>query len=468
MKRYLSLFLTLTLAFFSFPLPSQAEGFNAGLIISDQELLKVNSMTVFNIQQFLDVHRGVLKTYFVADIDGQTKSAAEIIYNAAFNNQINPQYLLVLLQKEQGLITDTNPKLTQLQWATGYAVCDTCDVNHPSVKKYKGFAKQVNSAAAQTKYYLDNPDEFYFKAGVSYNIDGITVEIINSATAALYNYTPHINGNRIFWKLWNSWFRTTTYLDGSLLQAFGEPGVWLIKDGIRHAFTTKSALTSRYPLQQILHVDKTMIENYPIGQPISYAEYSLLRLPSGKIYLLANDELRWIIDEETFRLLGYFPDEIENVTEDDIAYFSDGSPITPQSLEPLGSLLQDPQSYGIYFVKDGIKYPLIAPELLSLNFPDLRSRKATAEELERYEKGDPVLLRDGLLVKTTDDPTVYVTADGQISPIDSEHTFITLGYQWDQIEVIGGPLRDLHTIGETITVAQRLSDEEAEQLVNEL
>lgn len=443
-----------------------AANFDAGMIISDEELLSVNTMSVEDIQFFLDSHSGVLSEYVDIDVDGLLKTAAMIIHDAAERNHINPQYLLVLLQKEQGLITDSEPYQSQLDWATGYAVCDTCDVDHPVVQEYKGFAKQLEKAAWRTRYYIEHIEQFTFKPGFEYEIDGQEVFIKNIATAALYNYTPHIRGNQIFSKLWRSWFYSLYYPTGTLLQAYGEPGVWLIRDGVRHAFKTKSALTSRYSLNQVIQVPIETIEQYPIGAPIGYAEFSLLRIPSGKIFLLVDNELRWIVDQDTFRQLGYMPDEIEQVTEAELAFFAEGAPISQTTLEPLGSLVQDPETFGIYFVKNGIKAPLIAPELLSLNYPNMVVRKGSMDELNRYQKGTPVLLKDGLLVKINNDPTVYVTSNGQLLPIDSEFTFNSLGYNWHNINIISEGLRNIHKVGTPITVESPISDIEAEELVN--
>jgi hypothetical protein len=46
------------------------------------------------------------------------RSAAQIIFDSAQQYQINPQVLLVLLQKEQGLVTDTWPLNIQYRSAT--------------------------------------------------------------------------------------------------------------------------------------------------------------------------------------------------------------------------------------------------------------------------------------------------------------------------------------------------------------
>ena len=468
MKRLLLSFICLILALF--PLGSIANaqdepGFYAGMIIRDTELFSPNTMSVDDIQAFLDSHSGILKHHVDVDVDGLVKSAAMIIHDAAIRNNMNAQYLLVLLQKEQGLITDADPYQSQINWATGYAVCDTCSTSHPSVLAYKGFAKQVDQAAWRTRYFYENIEEFHFQEGQTYNIDGQTVYLENRATAALYNYTPHLRGNQIFWKLWKSWFDVFIYPDGSLLQAYGQPGVWLIENGKRHAFTSKASLTTRYDLNLIIQVPGSKINGYDVGPSISYPEFAILKIPSGKIFLLVDSELRWIIDEFTFRQLGYTLDEVDEVTEDEIAYFSEGPQIDSTSLNPVGALLQDPDSFGIYYVKNGIKHPLLAPELLSLNFPHLRNRPSSRDELDRYKKGAPVKLKSGLLVKSANDPRVFIVAGGEKFAIDSEFTFNSLGYDWNDIQIVSSSLLDLHHEGETIAVQPELTDEEAGLLI---
>lgn len=445
-------------------LPAYAGIFDPGLIITDQELFNSSSMDVAAIQAFLDSHEGVLKNYFETDVDGLLKTAAMIIYDAAQRNHINPQYLLVLLQKEQGLITNPTPKPTQLDWAAGYAACDSCDVDHPGLQQYKGFPKQVDRAAWRTRYFFEHPDEFTYGYGDTYKVNNQDIFIKNQATAVLYNYTPHISGNRLFWKIFETWFRPLAHPDGSLLQGYEEPGIWLIDNGQRHAFKSKAALTSRYSITNVVQVDPDSLQQYPIGGPIAFADYSLVLDKNGKVYLLVGKNKRWIEDEATFHALGFNWDEVEIATkDDDLAYFATGDVINAASAQPFGALVQDPESYGIYYVIDGMKYPLLAPELLTLNFDGMRVRKAYAGELERYPKGAPVMLKDGLLVKGTVDSRVYVIANGKKLPIYSETTFNSLGYQWTNIQTVSDALLELHETGDMIRV-EPLSDDELNTL----
>lgn len=160
-----------------------------------------------------------------------TKTAAQIIYEVSISCGINPKVLLVLLQKEQSLVTDDWPWEIQYRSATGYGCPDTA----PCDAEYYGFFNQVYSAARQFKRYSRDASTYTYQAPANNFVQwspnsacgGSTVYIQNQATAGLYNYTPYqpnaaaLNnlygsgdscsayGNRNFWRLYNEWFGST-------------------------------------------------------------------------------------------------------------------------------------------------------------------------------------------------------------------------------------------------------------------
>ena len=157
--------------------------------------------------------------------------AAQIIKTAADTYGISPKTLIVLLQKEQTLITDDWPWTSQYKSATGYGCPDTA----PCDAQYYGFYNQVSNAAHQFLLYKNNPANYRYKPYqsnyIQYNPNagcgGSNVIITNLATAGLYNYTPYqpnasaLNnlygsgdscgayGNRNFWRIFNDWFGST-------------------------------------------------------------------------------------------------------------------------------------------------------------------------------------------------------------------------------------------------------------------
>lgn len=229
--------------------PLSFEGFNPGMIISDADLHNSSTMSEQDIQRFIERWNAgcvpgadgtpCLKDWrgsaphFPEDdscwefAGGQDVSAAQVIYQAAQACEFNPQAILVILQKEQGLITASGRNLVPYRYAS--AMGFACPDDEPCDPEFEGFARQVYYGARQFQKYRIYPDKYQFQAGqtvmIPYHPDarcgGHQVTIENQATAGLYNYTPHQPnaealagvasecsswGNLHFYAYWNAWF----------------------------------------------------------------------------------------------------------------------------------------------------------------------------------------------------------------------------------------------------------------------
>lgn len=163
------------------------------------------------------------------DYQEHGKSAAQIINDTAKEFRINPQVLIVLMQKEQGLVTDDWPWPIQYQSATGYGCPDTA----PCQSEYFGLTNQLRWAARMFRAIMNDSSTWYTPYNLGNNqipwhpdsgCGTSTVNIQNRATKALYNYTPYrpnqaaLNagyglgddcssyGNRNFYLYFRDWF----------------------------------------------------------------------------------------------------------------------------------------------------------------------------------------------------------------------------------------------------------------------
>ena len=93
-------------------------------------------------------------------------SAAQIIYNEAHKYNINPQVLLVLLKKESYVWGDTWPLKWEYNSAMGYGCPDTA----PCDTAYYGFYNQVHMAAYQFDRYKQKNYEYNYHPGMINNI----------------------------------------------------------------------------------------------------------------------------------------------------------------------------------------------------------------------------------------------------------------------------------------------------------
>ncbi|OSO98544.1 FG-GAP-like repeat-containing protein [Microbacterium sp. LEMMJ01] len=232
-------------------------GFTPGNIISDAVFTNKSTMTEAQIQTFFNskVSRCLggrdenneaivcLKDFRMNTVTrpgdqycsgysgAANESAARIIYRVAQACNINPQVLIVMLQKEQGLVTHTWPSAWRYRIALGQGCPDTapCDPN------YIGFFHQIYGAARQMQIYMEGKWFQWYAPGRTWNIlynpnsacGSSPVYIANKATSALYYYTPYqpnaaalragygsgdgcsAYGNRNFYNYFTDWFGST-------------------------------------------------------------------------------------------------------------------------------------------------------------------------------------------------------------------------------------------------------------------
>ncbi len=431
---------------------AQAADFNPDYLISDFDLTDEDALTLDQIEHFLE--RGSLVDLETDDYDDIERSAASIIWNAAQDHGISPKFLLVLLQKEQSLIEDDNPSQNQLDWATGYAVCDDCAKDDPAIQRWKGFGKQVNSAALQfTEGYMEDIENTGSTLGkygpdIDVEIDDTTVTPYNAATAALYAYTPHLHGNENFVIIWNRWFQIQ-HPTGSLLQVAGEPGIWLIEYVYKRPIRSWSAFLSRFNQDLVIQVSEGVLDLYPTGRAIDFPNYSLLEDEDGQRYLLVNDALRPFESDAVFSSIGFIEDELVDIDSDDVALFDEGIEITLDTLNPTGGILQIPSGV-MFYVENGYRHFLLDDMVRQARFGSLPVLQASPDELGAYLEASPLGMPDGYLVKTATDPTVYIVTEGELRAIGDEQTFLSFGWEWGDIVTITELTLNQHEIGDDL------------------
>jgi len=276
---------------------ADARQFNPSNIMSDFVMTNKSSMSEAQIQAFLlsknscndrnvskaasyphlqyNIKNG--KFICLAEESFNGESAARIIWQAGQDYNVNPQVLIVLLEKEQGLITDTWPNHIQYRFATGYGCPDTAACSD----KYYGFKNQVRNAANFFRAYQTGntgwyklvwpgnkytgtwqPFDYNLQLHPNIGCGTVSTRIENRATASLYSYTPYrpnqaaLNaqtgtgdgcssyGNRNFWMFFSDWFGPSTGMPTALIANVGTGatsiGGYTTADGFQHAVSIKS------------------------------------------------------------------------------------------------------------------------------------------------------------------------------------------------------------------------------------
>lgn len=229
---------------------SYLSGFTPGNIISDSVFFNKSTMTAAQIQTFFNSKVSACRSGYICLKDARQhtpnrpadqycngysgapgESAATIIYKVAQSCGLNPQVFIVMLQKEQGLVTHTWPS----QWRYDMALGQGCPDDAPCDPQFAGFFYQIYGAGRQMKIYAEGKWFTYYAPGKTWNIlyhpnracGAAPVHVQNTATAALYYYTPYqpnaaamragygegdgcsSYGNRNFYNYFTDWFGPT-------------------------------------------------------------------------------------------------------------------------------------------------------------------------------------------------------------------------------------------------------------------
>lgn len=300
--------------------------FNPGLIISDPVFYDSGAMSSAEIRAFI-VNKGAscvageaacLKDYkentgtWAAEAGlcstyqgARGEDAATIIYKVATACGISPKVLLVLLEKEQSLVSGTRPTVRRYTAATGFGCPDTA----PCDPIYAGFATQVHGAARQFKRYAATPTRWNYQAGRTNTVlwhpntscGSSQLYIENQATAALYIYTPYrpnaaalsnlygsgdacsSYGNRNFWRIFTDWFGRPD-VSSSLVRTAHNPDVYLISGSTKAHIPDLATLTALSPLGNVGIVSSSYLARFATTNPVTQIARDT---SNGGIYVLA-------------------------------------------------------------------------------------------------------------------------------------------------------------------------------------
>ncbi len=458
--------------------------FQAGNIISDSVFFNPNTMSADEIQSFLnskvpscDVngvkpsgrsgyptradwgrHKGVPPPYkcirdftdnvpsvaadaYCQSINGGTKTAAQIIKDVTLACSINPQAMLVLIQKEQGLIADDWGWPYQFKFATGFCVYDT--VAPPSCADTDGFFKQVYYAARVLQRYGKDPNKnsfFNFHPTkinrIGYNPNAscghADVHVENQATAGLYNYTPYqpnaaalaaspgteVNcgayGNLNFYRFFINWFGS---VHGDLVRTVDNGTVYLVSGMTKYPISSMVVYNDLSVMGPLRFVKTSYLDSLTTGPTVG----SMVRSPNGGLYFINSGiKLGFTNCDGDVIDYGYTCDSpFVELSSQQINKLSNGPAVT--------KLIKSNNNGTIYYMQQGKKRPLTSwKDLTSLNIP-LSWNVFGSARVDTIPQGAN-MFGPTAMIKKADNGTVYIVKnDSQLYTLNSFIPILELG-----------------------------------------
>jgi LysM repeat protein len=410
---------------------ANAAQFDPGNIISDSVFYDFGTMTVAEIQRFLnskvpacnDADGGpkcikdfVMDTPAIQGEDGrceslpaaQNQTAAQIIYTVSRACKINPRVLIVTLQKEQGLIQAGNPTQRMYDFALGMSCPDTAA---GCSKSAAGFFYQLYKGAGQLQWYGDPRGSFtylrvgtmisrkYQAANVEYS-QGVscgsrTFELKSNATAALYYYTPYTPneaamknlygsgdrcsayGNRNFWRFYTDWFGST--LGGGFLLKSATSGNYFIIEDKKYLIEDVETVVAFKPLGPLGTVSQDYLDSFTDAGPMS----RVVKSPAGNFFFIDGGQRYQFTNCAQATQFGVNCDTAPAVTASQISALPSGGVMTEYVSGENGQT---------FFIQDGTKRQILDAESLAesrIGVPALSGVKISA--FKKLPWGKPII-----------------------------------------------------------------------------
>lgn len=469
----------------SFPLSAFAEvpdpNFNPNKLIEDKVFSDTQTFGgAEGIQKFLEIKGSVLaKTdpVFLAKLKepnvvslkqgledprpnlGRLRTAAELIWDASVQSGLNPQVIIVTLNKEQGLITaKTNPNDPKLQRALDHAMGFDCPDSTGCGNLFPGFYFQLfgnydsennrylGAAKSLMKSFSTPQGRGPAYAGKTSRVgdtivldntmggyEGIqpqqSLTIANSATASLYRYTPHVfNGNYNFWKFFISWFR---YPNGSLLKTASSNELYIIQNGLKQLVPSFVAIARNLNLNNTITASPNELDSYQTDKIYGPADNTIVRVSGETKKYVFLDNTKHLASDLVIKQRGLKPDNFFALTPEESALFPAGTVLTPKD----GTIIRGNVDKSVYLVMDG-KIKMYSAYTFAQN--KIKPKQITMvpdDEIASYQRGGFVPPLDGSLVKGSSNNTVYLVESSLLKPVLGD-IFKNRGFKVSQVQTL--------------------------------
>jgi len=438
--------------------------FNAGNLISDAAFSDTRTFGgAAGIQKFLEIKGSVLANQdpaFLAWLKEPNaillkqalddpepslpylRTAAQLIWDASQSTGLNPQVILVTMEKEEGLIdqqfSSPGAQATAIDHAMGFNCGDAvgCWNLFPgfyyqlfgnldsSGNRYLGAAKSLMKSFTTNGGRGPAYNGSVSKVGQTIILDNTlggydnippqqNVTLADNATAALYRYTPHVfNGNYNFWKFFQDWFK---YPNGTLVALAGGADTYVIEDGSKQLVPDFVAQARGLNIVGKITISPNEYADYPTGAVYAPADNTVIRTPDGQTYVFING-VKHPASAFVIGQRGLSVSSALAVGTSDAGLFTSGTVLPPKD----GTVIRGQTQPAVYLVQNGQIEMYSAYTFAQNKIKAKQIVLVPDAEITTYTQNGFVPPKDGTAFKSSDSPTIYLMQDGLATPLTAE------------------------------------------------
>lgn len=385
---------------------------------------------------------------------GRLRTAAELVYDATAKTGLNPQVILVTLQKEQTLITGSFGSDSDLQTALNHALGFGCPDSGGCGAIFSGFyfqlfgafdssgSRYLGAAASLMKSFnYTNSSGLRTGRGPEVDANGTTgqyagpsvrtsqvgdtvgidntlggflnvtpsqnVTFNNFATTALYRYTPHVfNGNYNFWKYYTLWFK---YPNGTVIQRIGDTGLFIIDNGSKRLFSQFVAKQRKISLSQVVGVSQTEFDSYITDTPLAPVDGTLIKGDASPAVFLVTQNTKQPVSGPIFVQRKFSFGKVVTLPQAETDSYATGAFVAPFD----GTLITGATDQTVYIIDGGLKRPISAAVFAVRRMSFRNLMKLSDEEVAGIGSGQFLTPPDSVQVQLNGDTGIYWYKNGQ-------------------------------------------------------
>ncbi|MDP3993402.1 MAG: DUF4091 domain-containing protein [Candidatus Doudnabacteria bacterium] len=219
---------------------------------------------------------------------------------------------------------------------------------------------------------------------------------------------------------------------GTPIKYQGNPTVYFLENNQKRGIPSYGIYLARFRNLSIATIPES--ELYDTAETLNFPPGSLLKIPQDRtVYLILDNSDKYAFKSiEEFQRFGFKFDLVQETTDEELSTHPT-SPIANLDHHARGNLIKYPGSSTVYRIENNTKRAFSSPETFFF-YGDF-SQVITIDPSFQYPDGAVMLIPEGALIRTAEDPTVYLLENNTKRAYSSAEELYFDGYSFDQVRI---------------------------------
>lgn len=223
-----------------------------------------------------------------------------------------------------------------------------------------------------------------------------------------------------------------THSSGTLIKTESSDKIFVLDDNEeKHLIPSPQIFESRYRWQDVVTISEDEMDSYFTGDHILFRDGTLIS-DKDAVYIVVNGQKRPFASPATFEMKGYKWENVKKINNANILKIHPtGDTLFPHEGRTDGDLIKTANNPNIYILENGQRRLIPSPLVFEMRYRWNDIITVSEFEMGFYPFGETVPFPDGMLVR--DNNSVYVIENAQKRPVAHSTVFKALNYKWSNV-----------------------------------